>query len=179
MRKALRYRNRFSIAVLFITVSLLTLSFIMPDSLIATMLLNKSRSIRHVQAQMLQISDYNGLSAPTEADRMTSKYPGSAIVTLAGGDTSARHLIALLQSLRDVKTELPVIVLLARGGLGSQACKNQTWKTLMNRSSVSCGDYGTIGMYVSLLILFRYSTAASSVSCSSFSSRGNYFACLP
>lgn len=73
------------------------------------------------------------------------KHQGNVIVTLAGGDTSARHLVALLQSLRDVKTEIPIIVLLARGGLGSAACSNQTWKQLMNRSEVRCGDYGTIG----------------------------------
>ena len=74
------------------------------------------------------------------------KYPGAAIVTLAGGDTSGRHLLALIQSLRDVKTELPIVVLLARGGLGSAACSNQTWKKEMNRSQVQCDGPGTIGL---------------------------------
>lgn len=75
-----------------------------------------------------------------------SKYPGAAIVTLAGGDTSGRHLLALIQSLRDVKTELPIVVLLARGGLGSAACSNQTWKAEINRSQVQCDGPGTIGV---------------------------------
>jgi hypothetical protein len=74
-----------------------------------------------------------------------SRYPGGAIVTLAGGDPSAKNLIALLRSLRDVKTELPVIVLLARGGLGSAACSNDKWKRSMNRSHIQCGGPHTIG----------------------------------
>lgn len=45
-------------------------------------------------------------------------YEGAAIVTLAGGDSSARSFVALLQSIRDVGTTLPIVVLLARGGLG-------------------------------------------------------------
>lgn len=76
-----------------------------------------------------------------------SKYPGTAIVTLAGGDTSGKHLLALIQSLRDVKTELPIVVLLARGGLGSAACANQTWKEEMNRTQVQCDGPGTIGAW--------------------------------
>jgi hypothetical protein len=74
-----------------------------------------------------------------------SKYPGAVIMTLAGGDTSARNLVALLQSLIDVNTTLPFVVLLARGGLGSAACMNQEWKKANNRSGISCGSADTIG----------------------------------
>ena len=74
-----------------------------------------------------------------------SRYAGTAIVTLSGGDTSGRNCVALVQSLRDVGTVLPIIVLLARGGLGSAACSNQTWKRENNRADVRCGSENTIG----------------------------------
>lgn len=73
-----------------------------------------------------------------------SKYPGAAIITLAGGDVSGRNLVALLQSLRDVNTTLPIVVLLARGGLGSAVCSDQDWKARNNRSNVRCGSADTI-----------------------------------
>ena len=119
--------------------------FVASDSLA----FSKSRSSLRVLAQL----DHDAIHDAEEWEigiRVTAtstppKYPGAAIVTLAGGDTSARHLVALLRSLRDVATELPIIVLLARGGLGSAACSNQTWKDENNRSRVACGGFGTIG----------------------------------
>ena len=75
-----------------------------------------------------------------------SVYDGAAIVTLAGGDTSAKHAIALIQSLRDVKTVLPIIVLLARGGLGSATCHNNTWRRINNRDHIECRGPDTIGV---------------------------------
>jgi len=74
---------------------------------------------------------------------------GAAIVTLAGGDNSARNLLALIQSLRDVKTVLPIIILLARGSIGSAACVNNTWKKLVGRPDVRCTRFpDTIGAVV-------------------------------
>lgn len=72
-------------------------------------------------------------------------YEGAAIVTLAGGDTSAKHAIVLIQSLRDVGTVLPIVVLLARGGLGSAACQNNTWRRINNRDHIQCTGPDTIG----------------------------------
>ena len=78
-----------------------------------------------------------------------SPYAGAAIVTLSGGDTSGRNCVALVQSLRDVGTVLPIVVLLARGGLGSAACQNRTWKEENNRPDVRCGSEHTIGKLAS------------------------------
>jgi hypothetical protein len=95
------------------------------------------------------VAPRNGAAAPaytsTAALPANTKYPGAAIVTLAGGDTSARNLVALLQSLRDVGTTLPIVILLARGGLGSAVCVDPEWKKRMNRSDVRCGSEDTIG----------------------------------
>jgi hypothetical protein len=73
-------------------------------------------------------------------------YEGAAIVSLAGGDASGRNFLALLQSLRDVGTTLPIIVLLARGNIGSAACMNHDWKKKVGRPDVSCTGPDTIGM---------------------------------
>ena len=92
--------------------------------------------------------DEHGLvsAEPTTATASPApKYPGAAFVTLAGGDASARNLVALLQSLRDVGTTLPIIVLLARGGLGSAACQDHDWKKKVGRPDVSCLGPDTIG----------------------------------
>ncbi len=72
-------------------------------------------------------------------------YDGAAFVTLAGGDASARNLVALVQSLRDVGTKLPIVILLARGGLGSAVCIDNDWKKKMGRPDVNCGGPDTIG----------------------------------
>ena len=69
----------------------------------------------------------------------------SAIITLVGGDAAARHAVSLVQSLRDVDTKLKVVVLLGRGGIGSEACRDQNWKEKNNRSGVDCGGLFTIG----------------------------------
>lgn len=85
--------------------------------------------------------DVSGAAVPAAK----TPYDGAAIVTLAGGDTSAKHAIALIQSLRDVKTVLPIIVLLARGGLGSATCHNNTWRRINNRDHIECRGPDTIG----------------------------------
>lgn len=69
----------------------------------------------------------------------------SAIITLVGGDTAARHAVALLQSLREVNTKLTPVVLLARGSVGSGVCRDQDWKAAHNRSNVDCSGRHTIG----------------------------------
>lgn len=51
-------------------------------------------------------------------------HANTAIVTLATGDQAARLAISLVQSLRDVETKIPnVIVMLSRGGVGSADCQ--------------------------------------------------------
>jgi hypothetical protein len=69
----------------------------------------------------------------------------TAIITLATGDKSAKDAVALLQSLRDVNTQVPtLLVLLSRGGMGSEDCKNVTWKQINSRQHVSCSSLDTI-----------------------------------
>ena len=59
---------------------------------------------------------------------------------MAAGDDSARHALALVQSLRDVGTRVPHIVLvLARGSMGSDDCKfNYSWRVSIGRETVLC-----------------------------------------
>jgi hypothetical protein len=69
----------------------------------------------------------------------------TALVTLIGGDISARSALALFQSLRDVGTRIPhIIAMLARGGHGSNACNSREWKISQNRSLVVCSGNDTI-----------------------------------
>ena len=69
----------------------------------------------------------------------------TAIVTLVGGDVAGRHALVLFQRLRDVGTRIPhVIALLARGGHGSEACHNATWKKSVGRMSIDCKGSDTI-----------------------------------
>ena len=84
-------------------------------------------------------------SPSAEAKPVDPRFAGAAYITLAGGDTSGRNCVALVQSLRDVGTVIPIVVLLVRGGLGSAACSNQTWKEQMNRTEIRCGSDQTIG----------------------------------
>ena len=120
----------------FITITVATITFFLYllSSTIHEQIFRGRASSRRVHAHVLVDANYS-----------TQRYPNTVIVTLAGGDTSARHLVALIRSLRDVNTELPIVVLLARGGLGSAVCINNTWKALMNRSNIACGGPDTIG----------------------------------
>jgi hypothetical protein len=75
----------------------------------------------------------------------TASLKGTALVTLVGGDISARQALALFQSLRDVGTRIPrIIALLARMGHGSDACHSPTWKKEHNRSHIDCSGNATI-----------------------------------
>lgn len=98
-----------------------------------------------------------GDSAPPEDGPKNLR--NSAIVTLVGGDSSARHALVLFQRLRDVGTRIPhVVALLARGGHGSDACHNATWKRSVGRASVDCGSNETIAEEIvspDFLHLFR------------------------
>lgn len=69
----------------------------------------------------------------------------TAIVTMATGDGHARLAIALVQSLRDVGTRVPhIVVLLSRGGVGSKDCQDYTWKKAHGRGEVDCSGPNTI-----------------------------------
>jgi hypothetical protein len=69
----------------------------------------------------------------------------TAIITMATGDASAKDAIALMQSLRDVGTQVPhLIVLLVRGGTGSSDCTNSTWRAIHDREKVDRSATNTI-----------------------------------
>lgn len=98
-----------------------------------------------VSAAAVSPSSGDTVARPASAAPSSNPYEGAAIVTLAGGDTSGKHAIALIQSLRDVGTVLPIVVLLARGGLGSATCHNNTWRRINNRDHIECRGPDTIG----------------------------------
>lgn len=74
-------------------------------------------------------------SAITASKRgSANEFEGTAIVTLAAGDAAARHTVVLLKSLRDSNTRIPhLVVLLSRGGMGSEDCHNETLRNTRNR----------------------------------------------
>jgi len=87
--------------------------------------------------------------SPAEAEAVedtdTSYLEGTAIMILATGDNSARHAVALVQSLRDVGTRVPrIVALLSRGGVGSAHCLNFTHKEVIGRLHVQCDGPDTV-----------------------------------
>jgi len=53
----------------------------------------------------------------------------TAMVSMASDDHSARLALALMQSLRDVGTQVPnLVLLLPRGGIGSDDCRDEAWR---------------------------------------------------
>jgi len=70
---------------------------------------------------------------------------GTAFVTMASDDNAARIAVTLMQSLRDVGTAVPnLVVLLMRGGIGSADCKDAQWKKRNGRTGIRCGSLQTI-----------------------------------
>lgn len=66
--------------------------------------------------------------------REEALFKDTAIITLATGDAAARHALVLIKSLRDTGTVIPrIIVLLSRGGMGSEDCHNETLRNARNR----------------------------------------------
>ena len=63
-----------------------------------------------------------------------AQFKDTAIITLAVGDAAAKHAVALAQQLRETETVIPrIIVLLSRGGMGSEDCHNETLRTLKGK----------------------------------------------
>jgi len=91
-------------------------------------------------------SRFQKLEALAGVELSTSAYlAGTAIVTMATGDENARLALALVQSLRDVKTRVPhIVVLLSRGGIGSRHCNDYAWRVAHGRQGVDCSGPNTI-----------------------------------
>jgi hypothetical protein len=70
---------------------------------------------------------------------LPSHLRNTAIVTMATGDEAARMATALIASLKDVKTQVPNIIVLApRGGMGSKDCRSEEWKRANHREGIVC-----------------------------------------
>lgn len=79
---------------------------------------SSARPPRSRAAPVIMGSDVDSSYVPTDAE-----LDSTAIVTLATGDEAGRMAVALVQSLRDVHTRVPhIIVLLSTGGVGSKDC---------------------------------------------------------
>jgi hypothetical protein len=64
---------------------------------------------------------------------------GTAFVTMATGDDSARHALALVQSMRDVGTHIPFChIMIFRGGSGSTDCRDDTSRRARGRGNIMC-----------------------------------------
>ena len=76
---------------------------------------------------------------PTDAELYNT-----AFITMATGDESARHAVALIQSLRDTNTRIPTVhVMLFRGGAGSVDCNNPFLRKARNRDHIQCDSMDT------------------------------------
>lgn len=75
---------------------------------------------------------YPGAWGWNETEESLAKpFEGTALITLATGDSAAKHALVLIQTLRDSGTKIPVIeVLLSKGGLGSEDCNNATLRDI-------------------------------------------------
>jgi len=89
-------------------------------------------------------------SPPTQPAGTTPHIPAaldlsqSAFVSMASGDEAGMMALVLMQSLRDVGTAVPNLVLmLMRGGKGSANCLDPAWKSARNRTDVRCDSLET------------------------------------
>ena len=63
-----------------------------------------------------------------------AQFADTAVVTLATGDAAAKHAVVLVKALRDTGTAIPrIVVLLSRGGMGSEDCHNETLRNERKR----------------------------------------------
>ena len=70
----------------------------------------------------------------------TPDLTGCAFVSMATADESARLALVMFQTLRDVGTRAPHLVLiLMRGGFGSRHCSDAAWMLSKGRLGVGCG----------------------------------------
>lgn len=79
---------------------------------------------------------------PVNIDTIPTPGRDRAIVTLATGDEAARQALALVQSLRDIRTDptVDIVVLLFPGGVPSEECLRGEWRAAHGRKHIPCGD---------------------------------------
>ena len=109
--------------------------------LIITFRFSRIRTVRGL-ARRLGVDAYFGYPQRTDSSlrRRTAEaelealYGDTAMITLATGDAAAKHAVVLIQALRDTNTVIPrLIVLLSRGGMGSEDCHNETKRVQRGR----------------------------------------------
>jgi hypothetical protein len=104
-----------------------------------------SRHVKGAAGAATSTDTSSSTTAAAAVDELPEYLKGTAIISMASGDVSGRQAIALFQSLRNVGTRVPnLVVLLARGGTGSANCNDAAWKKRNNRERVACHDKDTI-----------------------------------
>jgi len=63
-----------------------------------------------------------------------------AIITLVAGNAAARDAVVLVQSLVDVGTRYPIVVMAQQGGIGSPECKDSKRRHRLNRHVDCAGN---------------------------------------
>ena len=77
--------------------------------------------------------------------RAAALLPPPFLLAQASGDENGLLALALVQSLRDVGTTVPtILIMLMRGGVGSADCVNPEWKAARGRTEVRCHSGDTI-----------------------------------
>ena len=115
-----------------------------------------------------------GRSAASSASRRTAmqrataayeaQFADTAFITLAVGDAAAKHAVALLQEMRDTNSVIPrFIVLLSRGGMGSEDCHNETLRNMRGKHYRCSSKYAEIDDIVSQRYLDAFSRLGAEV----------------
>ena len=95
---------------------------------------------------------------------MDAAYKDTAMITLATGDAAAKHAVVLLQALRDTETVIPrLIVLLSRGGMGSEDCHNETLRDRRSRHYHCSSRHAVADDIVSQIYLDAFSRLGAEV----------------
>lgn len=68
----------------------------------------------------------------------------NAIITMVAGNSAARNAVAWLQSLVDVGTSYPVIIMLQQGGGGSPECLDRKFMRDRDRGTIRCDGNLTV-----------------------------------
>jgi hypothetical protein len=93
-----------------------------------------------------------------------AQFKDTAFITFAVGDAAAKHAVALLQEMRDMRTIIPrLIVLMSRGGMGSDDCHNETKRNARGRHYRCSSQYAEPDDIVSQIYLDAFARLGAEV----------------
>ena len=93
-----------------------------------------------------------------------AQFKDTAFITFAVGDAAAKHAVALLQEMRDMDTVIPrLIVLMSRGGMGSDDCHNDTKRNARGRHYRCSSQYAEPDDIVSQIYLDAFARLGAEV----------------